>query len=130
MNITSRINAEMANLSNSVKIGADNYKLDCRIAQQQKRIKEMIHEIGTLALIKLDDGEEMCPEIMERYQAIEEARNAIAELKSGKKSTKAVCPECGMKTSTDMNYCGRCGEKLLVEEVKEETAEEVKAELI
>ena len=64
---------------------------------------------------------------MVRYQAIEEARTVIAELRSEKKTTKAVCPECGMKTSLDMNYCGKCGAKLPVVEAEDKETSECAA---
>ena len=51
----------------------------------------------------------MCPEIMERYEAIKEAGKEIEMLEKNRKITKVVCPSCGLKTSADMKYCGKCG---------------------
>lgn len=109
MSFTGELNAEMSNLANSIKNSADNFKLDGKIAEQQKKIKVLTKEIGSLALVRLEAGDEMCPEIMERYSAICEAREVIAALEKDRKTTKAICPNCGAKTSVDMNYCGRCG---------------------
>lgn len=109
MGFTDKINFDMSNIKNSVKNGAYNCKLEAQIAEQQMKIKSMTKEIGNLVLLELDDGEEMSPEIMERYTAIIEAREKICELKGQKKITKVVCPTCGQKTSADMNYCGKCG---------------------
>jgi membrane protease subunit (stomatin/prohibitin family) len=69
-------------------------------------------EIGNLALLGLDAGEKMGPEIMERYAAIEASRKKIKTAAAQMPVTKAVCPECSAKTSAGMRYCGACGAKL------------------
>jgi uncharacterized OB-fold protein len=51
----------------------------------------------------------MSPEIMERYSAIQKAREEIASLEKEKSVSEAKCPSCGAKTSADMKYCGKCG---------------------
>ena len=109
MNFTGSVNAGMAKVAKSMKNGVDNYKVDGKIAEQQKKIKVLTKEIGNLALVRLEAGDEMCPEIMERYSAIKEAKEIISALESEKKVTTALCPKCGAKTSIDMNYCGVCG---------------------
>lgn len=109
MSFTGRFNAGMSGFAKAMKNGTDNCRLDGRIAEQQKKIKMLTKEIGNLALVRLEAGDEMCPEIMERYVAIKEAREAIAMLEKDRKVTKAVCPSCGAKTSADMQYCGKCG---------------------
>ena len=109
MNITSKVNAGMANVAKSVKNSVDNCKLDGKIAEQQKKIKLLTREIGNLAVVRLEAGEEMCPEIMERYSAIKEAKEMISTLEKEKILTTVVCPKCGTKTSVDMKYCGMCG---------------------
>lgn len=109
MNFTGTVNAGMAKFAKSMKNGVDNYKVDGKIAEQQKKIKVLTREIGNLTLVKLDAGDEMCPEIMERYSAIKEAKEMITTLEKEKKRTTIVCQECGAKTSVDMKYCGVCG---------------------
>lgn len=109
MNFTGKLNAEMAGFVQSIKNGADNCKLDGQIAEQQRKIKGLAKEIGNLAVIRLDAGDEMSPEIMERYVAIQEARQKISTLEKDRKILSAVCPSCGAKTSIDMKYCGKCG---------------------
>lgn len=109
MNFTGKLNAGMTNFAQSMKNGADNCKLDGKIVEQQKKIKELIREIGNLALVRLEAGDEMCPEIMERYIAIKEAKEQITELEKERKVSGTVCPECGIKTSVGMKYCGNCG---------------------
>lgn len=109
MNFTGSVNAGMANFAKSMKNGVDNCKVDGKIAEQQKKIKVLTKEIGNLALVRLEAGDEMSPEIMERYSAIKAAREIILSLENEKKVTTTFCPKCGAKTSIDMNYCGVCG---------------------
>lgn len=109
MNLTGKINAGMTSLAKNMKTGVDNYKVDGKIAEQERKIKVLKKEISKLVLIRLDAGDEMSPEIMERYEAIKEAREVIAELENEKVQTTIVCPSCGAKTYMDMNYCGKCG---------------------
>lgn len=109
MNVTGTINAGMTKMARGMRNGVDNYKLDGKIAEQQKKVKDLTREIGNLALVRLEAGDEMCPEIMERYEAIKEAKTEIANLESGKKKSTVICQECGAKTSIDMKYCGVCG---------------------
>ena len=59
--------------------------------------------------MKLESGDEMSPEIMERYELIKLARAEIIALEENKKKSKVVCKACGSKTSIDMKYCGVCG---------------------
>lgn len=109
MNLTGKLNVGMANLAKNMKTGVDNYKVDGKIAEQESRIKSLRKEIANLVMVRLDAGDEMSPEIMERYAAIVEAREVIAELENEKVQTFVTCPNCGAKTSMDMNYCGKCG---------------------
>lgn len=73
MDFTGRLNAGMTIFAQGMKNGADNCKLDGKIAEQQRKIKVLIKEIGNLAVVRLEAGDEMSPEIMERYSAIQEA---------------------------------------------------------
>ena len=97
MNFTGKLNAGMSNFAQSMRNGADNCKLDGKIAEQQKKIKILTKEIGNLVLVRLEAGDEMCPEIMERYEAIKEAGKEIEMLEKNRKITKVVCPSCGLK---------------------------------
>lgn len=115
MNFTGKLNAGMASFAQSMKNGTDNCKLDGQIAEQQRKIKGLVKEIGNLAVVRLEAGDEMSPEIMERYSAIKEAREKISELEKERKVSCAVCPSCGAKTSIDMKYCGKCGAKMVEE---------------
>lgn len=109
MNFTGKFNASMAKMSRTMKNGVDNCKLDGKIAEQQKKIKVLTKEIGNLALVRLDAGDEMSPEIMERFEAIKEARAEITALEGERKKASIACPKCGAKTTGDMRYCGKCG---------------------
>lgn len=112
MYVIGTVNAGMNKAVKGMKNGVDNCKTDVRIAEQQKKIKALTREIGNLALVRLEGGEEMGPEIMERYEAIKAAKEEINVLESGKKKTAIICQECGAKTSVDMKYCGACGASL------------------
>ena len=109
MKLTGKLNAGMTNLAKNMKTGVDNYKVDGKIAEQESRIKALRKEIANLVMVRLDAGDEMSPEIMERYAAITEARELISEMEKEKKKTTVVCPSCRAKTSADMKYCGVCG---------------------
>ena len=112
MNITGTVNAGMRKMADGMKNGVNNYKVDGKIAEQQKRIKILTKEIGNLALVRLEAGDEMFPEIMERYEAIKMAKEEIAVLNGEKKKTNVICQKCGTKTVIEMKYCGMCGAEL------------------
>lgn len=115
MKFTGKLNAGMVNFTQSMKNGANNCKLDGKIAEQQRKIKELTKEIGNLAVVRLEAGEEMSPDIMERYSAIKEAKEKISELEKERKISNTVCPSCGAKTSIGMKYCGKCGANMMEE---------------
>ena len=112
MNFIGTINAGMTKLARSMKDGTDNCKLDGKIAECQNRIQTLTKEIGNLTVIRLEAGDEMNPEIMERYVAIQEAKEMISELEKEKKRTMVICQACGAKTSVNMKFCGVCGTRL------------------
>ena len=115
MNIAGKLNAEWSHFARQVKNSTENCKLDGKITEQEKKIKGLTKEIGNLVLIRLEAGDEMSPEIMERYNAILEAKTTIEELQKERKTTKIICLSCGTKTSVNMKYCGKCGTKLTEE---------------
>ena len=109
MSFIGKINAGVSSMAKGMKNGADNCKLEGKVAEQEKIIKDMTKEIGTLVLIQLEAGEQMSPGIMERFFMIQNAKAEIELIKKDRKITKIVCPHCGEKTSVDMAYCGHCG---------------------
>ena len=109
MDVTGTINAGISKMARGMKNSVDNCKIDGKIAEKQKMIKSLTKEIGNLALVRLEAGDEMCPEIMERYEVIKDAKEEIVVLQSEKKKSTVVCKECGAKTFIDMKYCGVCG---------------------
>ncbi len=112
MDIAGKMNAGMSSFAKSMKNGVHNCKVDGKITEQQKRIKLLTREIGNLTLLKLEAGESMSPEIMERYAAIKEAKEAIQTFENERQKTVVICPKCGAKTSVEMKYCGACGVNL------------------
>lgn len=115
MSFTGSANAGMAKFAKSMRNGMDNCKVDGKITEQEKKIKTLTTEIGNLALLRLEAGEQMGPEIMERYAAIQEAKETILALEGERKKSVLICPTCGEKTSLGMTYCGVCGAKLTEE---------------
>ena len=109
MDVTGTINLGLSKMTRSMKNSVDNCKIDGKIAEKKKMIKELTKEIGNLAVVRLEAVDEMCPEIMERYKAIKDAKQEITVLQSEKKKSTIICKECGAKTSIDMKYCGVCG---------------------
>jgi NADH pyrophosphatase NudC (nudix superfamily) len=115
MEFTEKLNAGVSSLASTIKTGIDTCAAEGKILEQQKKIKQLTKEIGNLVVVKLDEGEEMSPEIMERYKAIVEIRDVIDELEKGKSNAgapAAVCPKCGGKISDGMKFCGNCGADL------------------
>ena len=112
LSITGNFYADMAGIADLIKGSADDYILDGNIVEQQKIIRKLTEEIGNLTLLKLEEGEEMSPEVMERYEVIKEAKQKIEEMKADKKTVFVECPECGAKASVNMKYCGSCGSAL------------------
>lgn len=112
MNMTGKFNAGIENIANAMKASNENYKIDTKIAQQEKMIKKMSQEIAKLTLVRLDAGDQMSPEIMERYAMIVEARKQIEALKQDKPVNHTKCPHCNAKNMLGMKYCGSCGEEL------------------
>ena len=107
--IVGTLSAGMSSMKKGIQSGMDSCKLEGKISEQRHLIKKLKKEIGNLVIQRLDAGDEMCPEIMERYQAILEAKAEIESLEKGRKVVNVVCPACGHKTSVKMNYCGKCG---------------------
>ena len=118
MDITGTINAGVSKMARGMKNSVDNCKLDGKIAEKQRMIKSLTKEIGNLAVVRLEAGDEMCPEIMERYEAIKSAKEEISILQSEKKKSTVVCKECGAKTAIEMKYYGVCGTCLQEEETE------------
>lgn len=113
--IVGTLSVGMTSMKKGIQSGIDNCKLEGKISEQQHVIKKLKKEIENLVMQRLDAGDEMCPEITERYQAILEARTEIKSLEKGRKIVKVVCSGCGHKTSVKMNYCGKCGMPLRTE---------------
>ena len=128
--IMETLNAGFESIKKGMRDGADNYKIEGKIIEQKKEIKRLTKEIGTLTILRLEAGDEMCPEIMERFDAIKAAQAEIEVLENSIKTSKLVCPRCGAKNSNRMNFCGQCGtalkqEESVVSEIVDEVREKV-----
>ena len=128
--IMETLNAGFESVKKGMQDGADNYKIEGKIIEQKKEIKRLTKEIGTLTILRLEAGDEMCPEIMERFDAIKAAQAEIEVLENSRKTSKLVCPGCGAKNSKRMKFCGQCGTALKQEEsIVSEIVDEVKEEV-
>jgi hypothetical protein len=109
MKLIGEINAGIESAAQSMKDSFKNSKLDGKIVAEERRVKTLTAEIGNLTVHKLDSGEQMTPDIMERYVKITAARQEIRTAAAKKYSGKAVCPKCCAKIEAEMLYCGICG---------------------
>ena len=108
--------ASMSAAAISMKRSAANTKQDGKIAGAEKSIASLTREIGNLTVIMLDGNKTVGADIMERYEAIVEARKSIEEAEAEKVYVKTVCPVCGKKTAAGMRYCGHCGAQIARDE--------------
>ena len=128
--IIGTLNAGLESVKKGVQDGADNYKIEGKIIEQKKEIKRLTKEIGTLTILRLEAGDVMCPEIMERFDGIKAAQAEIEVLENSRKTAKLICPGCGAKNSKRMKFCGQCGtalkqEESVVSEIVDEVREKV-----
>ena len=128
MDFMKKLNLEANKLTQKVKDKANNVSVDAKVFEQERKIKELVVEIGNLTVKSMDDGAANFNEaIKEKYDAILEIRKVIEELKSQKVETEVeapvICPSCGKVVADGMKFCGNCGAKVEVE--VEATAEEV-----
>lgn len=122
MNLMDSLNSGVNSAMKACKSGTENIKIKAAISEQERIIEKMTEEIGNLVIIDLDNGTQLSPAVMERYEAIKAAREIINEIKIDKPEViKRVCPSCGKKSTGDMMYCGHCGSKL---EIDTESAED------
>lgn len=112
MGLFDELNAGVNSAMQACKNGSEKIKLRAKVTEQEKLINKMTDQIGNLILIELDNGKEFSPAIMERYEVIKAARSIIAEAKAEKPEGVKICPACGKKTVSDMEYCGYCGTRL------------------
>ena len=92
--------AGMASAAGSVKTSMSNTKQDGRIVDLERRIAALTSEIGSLTLLRLDAGDSGSDQttrpIMERYEAILEAREAITAAE-GEKNIILVTPAAKLR---------------------------------
>ena len=107
--------AGMTSAAGSMKRGAHNAKQDGKIVELENHITDLTMEIGNLTLLQLDAGLGANEPIMERFEEIRLAREAIETAEGAKQIRRVICPHCGKKTTAGMRYCGACGEPLIEE---------------
>ena len=108
--------AGMNSAYTSTKQAFANAKEDGKAAESEKTISLLIAEIGNLTLLQLDEGRgdvKANRQIMERYEAICSAREAVQAAENAKRHKWRKGPHCGAKSLMGFEYCGKCGSKLL-----------------
>ncbi|MDR1674041.1 MAG: zinc ribbon domain-containing protein [Oscillospiraceae bacterium] len=85
--------------------GAD---LRHKVACEQERIDEILHEVGRLYYLGAERyGEQLkrlCSDIDERKRRIKNMKNQYDAMKSVRR-----CPKCQTELNLDYKFCGVCG---------------------
>ena len=129
-------------VSDRTKNGSEVIKLTYKAAAEQKALDNLYSEIGKKfyetnkknyeAIEELDPADELgalVKSALEKEKNIEDIRTQVRFLKG-----VVICQECGAEISSEYDYCGKCGAKLVKpeppkaeepaeEEAKEETEE-------
>lgn len=112
MKFTGKVSSGMSSAGQSMKNSVESYKLAGVVATEEKKICALTAEIGRLALLQLDAGDQMGPQMMERYTAIDAARQRVKTATAEMPTSKVICPKCSGKTILGMQFCGNCGAPL------------------
>lgn len=117
MDLFKEIGLQATKLTKKVKDTTSNLSVDTKIHEQEKKIKELSAEIGTLMVKVMDAGETTWgDDVKERYDAILKVREEIKELEAQKVAEddddKVVCAACGKVVANGMSFCGNCGAKV------------------
>ena len=104
----------------------ESSKLHGRIAAEEKQIKELKEEIGSLIYSNYDAGEvydgemgKLCLEIADHYAKIRRLESEFARHKG-----KKICTSCGKEIGIESLFCPFCGVACPKEEEQEAKSEE------
>ncbi len=135
-----KLSQTSADVMKKTKDFADTTKLNGMISEEERNIQEAYRQMGKVYFDMYKDAPatemaEFVAQVIASQEKIVEYNKEIAQIKGVVK-----CPVCGVDVPQDAAFCGTCGAKMpakeepaeeapiVVEEVTEETAEEVKAE--
>lgn len=85
----------------------DKAKLSVAVNDAEKKIKDIMAQIGEYVYSNYSDGADFPEEIASKCAEIEALKEEIAELKKA-----VICPNCGEYNPSDNEFCGKCGEKI------------------
>ncbi|MBS7298881.1 MAG: zinc ribbon domain-containing protein [Eubacteriales bacterium] len=85
----------------------DKAKISVAVNDAEKKIKDIMAEIGEYVYDNYGAGVEFPDEIGTKCAEIEALKQEIAELKKS-----VVCSHCGEYNPSENEYCGKCGEML------------------
>ncbi len=116
MALQEKLNNLAASAGSKVNSAIESGKLHIKINNEERKITEIILNLGELTLDKLDAGETYDDEIMALYSSIQAAREVIADAKTtidayrqDFTSAPPVCTNCGAELRDGAKFCAYCG---------------------
>ena len=85
----------------------DKAKLSLAVNDAEKKIKDIMAEIGEFVYAEYASGAEFSEELESKCVQIEKLKAEIAELKNA-----VICSSCGEYNPAGNEFCGKCGEKI------------------
>ncbi|MEE0945087.1 MAG: zinc-ribbon domain-containing protein [Clostridia bacterium] len=85
----------------------DKAKITVAVNDAEKKIKEIMVQIGEYVYDNYGTEAEFPEEIASKCAEIEKLKEEIAELKNA-----VVCSNCGEYNPSENEFCGKCGEKI------------------
>ena len=109
--------------SGAIEIG----KLNLKLNTEEKKIEDLVIQLGSALLLNLDAGQEFDETIMALYEELKATRAAIASLHAeiAALTGSVICPSCQEKNPLDSKYCRECGSKLQEEHPEDEAPVEI-----
>ncbi len=109
--------------SGAIEIG----KLNLKLGTEEKKIEDLIIQLGSTLLLNLDAGQAYDETIMALYEEVKAARAAIASLHAeiANLTGSLLCPSCQEKNPADSKFCRECGTNL-----QEQTSDEAPVEIV
>ncbi|MDO4563750.1 MAG: zinc ribbon domain-containing protein [Clostridia bacterium] len=88
-------------------------KVKLEISELNSAAKNIYKEIGELVYAAHSNGEDNDAELEEKFAAIDEIREKLAELDERQIKIKnlKICPQCGATVPDDSSFCPKCGAK-------------------
>lgn len=109
--------------SEAIEIG----KLNLKLGTEEKKIEDLIIQLGSTLLLNLDAGQSFDETIMALYEEVKASRAAIASLHAeiASRTGSVLCPSCQEKNPADSKFCRECGANLQEQATPEEAPVEI-----